>query len=350
MTRGATRLTAVAFALASLSFGPTGCGDHLPDAYGPNQEILVLADSADIGTIDRPLRDIFEHVVFTPQEEQVYGIQYGSIVDFDLHKRRTNLLITGVLGSGTPMDTLIAGLLNDRVKEAVEAGEAGVVWKRDVWAEDQLLLIVTGRDSAHLISNLRTYSDRLYSELEEARNERTGELIYRYGERKDVQQQLADAYGWTIRVPFGYKVLEAYPDSGFVSLVKEEPARWFFVYWEDGIAPEELTPDWCIQKRDEITERFFGGDRVTQSEVKIQEADFAGKLAVQLSGIWENQERWSGGPFKSYAFVDLQTERFFHVDVGIFAPNKRKEPYLRQVDLMAQSFTIMPDGRETATR
>jgi len=317
-----------------------GCGDRLPDAYGPNQEVMVLADSLSAPWLSKPLKDFFERTVLTPQEEQIYRVNFGNVEDFDHHKRRTNLLVAALLDQPNPTSELVGNLLGPSVKEAVRAGEAGLTWKRNVWAKNQLLMIVTGRDSAHLVSNLRTQADQLYTALEDSRNERTGDLIYSYGEREEVSQELADKYGWTIRVPFGYKVLDEKPDSNFVLLVKEEPARWFFVYWEDNVNPADLTPDWCISKRNEVTSQFFGGDQV--GDVDVQEAEFSGKLAVQLSGLWKNDKNWSGGPFKSYAFVDMDTDRFYHVDMGVYAPNKRKESYLRQVDLMAQSFTIQP--------
>ncbi len=151
-------------------------------------------------------------------------------------------------------------------------------------------------------------------------------------------QQLVDEFGWQVRVPFGYRILEANPDSGFVALVKEQPVRWFFVYWEDGVQAGTLTEDWVIAKRDEITRRFFDQDRIAPGEVEVFQSDFSGKLAVVLRGLWENQETWTGGPFKSYAFVDLELDRFFFIDVGVFSPNKQKETYLRQLDLMANTF------------
>jgi hypothetical protein len=160
-----------------------------------------------------------------------------------------------------------------------------------------------------------------------------------------VESQLREDYGWSVQVPFGYRILEAYPDSGFVVLVKQDPNRWLWVYWEDGVPPDRLTGDWCIAKRDEITRRFFDGDRVSPGDTQVSEAVYAGKLAVTLTGLWENERTWSGGPFKAYAFVDVDLNRFYFVDVGVFAPNKHKEPYLRQVDLMARTFSYGPGPR-----
>ena len=72
----------------------------------------------------------------------------------------------------------------------------------------------------------------------------------------------------------------------------------------------------------------------------MHQTEFGGKLAYVLQGLWENEAAWKGGPFKSYAFVDIDLNRFFFIDMGLYAPNKKKGSVLRQVDLVAKSFTI----------
>ncbi len=328
---------AVAWALLG-----TGCGDHLPDSMGPNQEIVVLADSSNWAALEEPLRDTFEKVLYTPQEEKIFRIQHGDVEHFETykHRRRKNLLIAAPLDAAHPTGRFLRSLLSPEVQDAVRAGASSVSWKKEVWAKEQILLIVTGKDLNAVVENLRMEADRLYRAVEEARNKRVRQLIYHYGERKELTARLERDFGWSVRVSFGYQIMEAYPDSGFVLLVKEEPSRWLFVYWEDNIPPDRVTGEWCIQKRDEITRRFYDGDRVVADNVDIHQTEFSGKLAVSLQGIWENEKAWTGGPFKSYAFVDVDLNRFFFVDVGVFSPNRKKEPYLRQVDLMAHTFTL----------
>ena len=323
-----------------LVFAASGCGNSLPDSLGPTQEILVLADAAEWASMEGLVRETFEKVIHTPQEERTYSLHFGSMEHFEHFSRRKNILIIAPLDATHETARFLRSIVSPEAAEAVRAGTPLAWWKEDVWANEQLLMVVTGRDLATVEEKLRLEADRLYRAVETARNKRIGRLVYRYGERKDVTTQLATAYGWSIRVPFGYRIMESQPDSGFVLLVKEQPNRWFFVYWEDGIPPDRLTDEWCIQKRDEITERFFGGDRIAPGEVEVSQCEFAGKLAVSVRGLWENTELWSGGPFRSYAFVDVDLDRFFFVDVGIFSPNKNKEPYLRQVDLMAQTFML----------
>ena len=320
----------------------SGCEDQLPESVGPNQEILVLADPADWEFLEAPLKDVFEKPIHTPQEERIYRIQRGDVEQFEeyRHHRRKNLLVAAPVDAPHATAGFLRGLLDPEVLNSARAGEYSFSAKEDVWAQEQVFMVLTGRDRDALVDNLRMEADRIYRIVDEARDRRIRKLIYRYGERKNVTAELAETYGWSVRVPFGYRILEAYPDSGFVALAKEEPSRWLFVYWEDGVPPDRLTADWCIQKRDDITRRLFDGDRIAQGEVETSQTEFAGKLAVVLQGLWENEKKWTGGPFKSYAFVDVYRNRFYFVDVGVFSPNREKEPYLRQVDLMAQTFSF----------
>ena len=71
-----------------------GC-QRLPESVGPNQEILVLVDPTDWEVLETPLREAFEKVLLTPQEEKVFRLQRGELDDFEVqkHKLRKNLLV-----------------------------------------------------------------------------------------------------------------------------------------------------------------------------------------------------------------------------------------------------------------
>ncbi len=323
-----------------LCFG--GCGDYLPESLGPARKLIVLADSTDWQTLEDPLREIFETVIYTPQAERVYEIEQGDVNFFQAHKhaQRKNLLVIAPLNADHPTAQFVKDILSPEVQQAILEGRAAVSWKKDVWAKDQIFYVVSGKNLATTLENLYMESDRLYRTLENAVDHSVRENVYSFGERENITRELADTYGWSVRVPFGYRILEAYPDSGFVVLARDNPNRWLSVYWESDVHPDQLTEDWCIQKRDDIMGRWFGGDRIAPGEVAVRQAEFAGKLATVLQGLWENEATWKGGPFKSYAFVDVDINRFFLIDIGVYAPNKKKAPVLRQVDLVAKSFAI----------
>jgi hypothetical protein len=330
-------LTVFFFALAF-----SGCTDQLPESIGPARKLIVLADAEDWKTLESPLRDIFETVIYTPQEEKLFEVERGDVRLFYEHKHaiRKSLMIIAPINANHPTAQFMKELLSPEVQQSVKDGQTSVFWKNDIWAQDQILMIVSGADLPTLNDNLLTHADRLKSTLEHAVDENVVEYIYSFGEREALTQELIDNFGFGVRVPFGYHILESYPDSGFVALAKESPNRWLFVYTEKNVHPDLLTDDWCIQKRNEITKRFFGGDHI--GDVTVRHEEFVGKLAVVLQGLWENEEAWKGGPFKSYAFVDSDQNRFFYIDMGLYAPNKQKASYLHQIDLIAKTFTSHP--------
>ena len=343
MAESIRKLRAVVLSVTSLCLTLfSGCGDELPDSLGPAQHILVLADSSDWVELEETVRDVFEKVLYTPQEELVFSVEHGLVQDFERYKyhRRKNILILSPVDAVHPAGEFLRRVLSPDVQDAIRGDQAAASWKENIWAKDQVLLTVSGHDIDGVRDNLRLEADRLLRAVEKNRDRQIAELIYKYGERSDLTKELAKRFGWSVRVSFGYNMLDTHSDSGFVILTKNDPTRWLFVYWEDGIPPDRLTQDWCIQKRDEVTRRFFEGDRIVQPELAVAETEFSGKLAVGLQGVWENPDKWAGGPFRSYAFVDVDRDRFYLIDVGVYAPNKKKEPYLRQVDLMARTFSF----------
>ena len=333
------------YILFSILGATLGC-HTLPQSVGKNQEIIVLADTKDWETLEDSVREIFEKILLTPQEEKVFSIKWSDLETFyqDNHQRRKIILVIAPTDATHPSAEFLKSLLSAEVQTAIETtGTSSVSWKEDVWAKEQLLMVVTGKTLDDVRENLWLESDRLVKAAEESRDKRLASFLYRIHPRHDVIEYLAQTCGWTVQVPFGYRILEAYPDSGFVALAKDNPNRWLFIYWEDDIHPDQLTAEWCIQKRNEITQTFFKGDQIVRDELDIFQTEFTGKLAVTLQGLWENKEEWKGGPFKSYAFVDIDQNRFFFIDLGMYAPNKNKEPYMRRVDIIARTFSSVPN-------
>jgi hypothetical protein len=170
--------------------------------------------------------------------------------------------------------------------------------------------------------------------------------LYEQGEQRDLEQRFFDRYGWTLRVPEEYGVEQELPEAHFVWMRKRTPDRWIFVWWGD-IGPEEgVNAEWLRAKRDEIGARFYKGDRIAGEGMETSETVIDGKPGIKISGLWENPESVAGGPFRCYAIVDRTAGTVFVVDGAVYAPGIEKEPYLRQVDLIVQTFSTRGVGEE----
>ena len=124
-------------------------------------------------------------------------------------------------------------------------------------------------------------------------------------------------------------------------LERLDPQRWISVYYEPSEDPYELSKAWMLERRAEISDPYYDGDYVTDKiDLTVREVDFCGFPAIQLTGVWQNdsKSRPAGGPFRSYGFYDSNAQRLYLVDIAVFAPGKKKLPYLRQLDVMARTF------------
>ena len=132
-------------------------------------------------------------------------------------------------------------------------GAAPFVIRRDVWADDQVVVLVTGEDRNALRANIMTEADRIYSAIDGKRDERVAENLFRFGEREALASELAGRFGWRMRIPFGFNLIDTHADSGFVvfSRTHARVTQWLFVYHEEGVPPDRLTEAWCIRKRNE---------------------------------------------------------------------------------------------------
>jgi len=330
--------------LLSVALLVSGCGGRLPEGSGSLHEIAVIADPMEWSKVQGLLREGLERTVRTPREEKVFHLEWRSPEDFDFFKSWRNVLLVAQLDGEPQMAGLARSLLSEEVVRRIEGGEAYVFVKTDVWARDQVFVLIVAKGRGALMEKILDSRDELFVTLEEHLNRRVLEWVYERGEQQALEQRLLDRYGWTLRVPAGYVVEKELPEAHFVWMRKRTPDRWIFVWWGPIEPGETVDAQWLRAKRDEIGTRFYEGDRVANEHMEVSETVINGKPAVKLSGLWENPEKAVGGPFRCYAVVDRRTDTVFVVDGAVYAPGIQKEPYLRQVDLIVQTFSTREVG------
>ncbi len=317
--------------------------DGLPPGSGRIDLVTVVADSLDYRTFQKPFLEAMEREILTPRKERLYHISFVHAGDFN-RLRRKNIVIAAPLDGDREAGGLVRSLVTPVHRRAIRDGATPVVIRRDVWADDQVVVLVTGEDRNALAANIMTEADRIYGAIDGKRDERVAESLFRFGERETLALELTDRFGWRVRIPFGFNFIDTDADSGFVVLTRTHArvTQWLFVYREDGVSPDRLTEAWCIRKRNEIAARFFENDVVDQTGLKVSQRVLGDRLAVYLEGVWQNTVAWKGGPFRSYVLVDEKTDRLYFLDFGVYGPNRKKETYLRQLDVVARTFETGP--------
>jgi len=316
------------------------CG-RLPEGIGSNHEIMVLVDQEQWERFSPVLREVFERKVFTAQEERVFAVRQGQIEEFDFYKKWKNLILLATFDRMGPAAELMEKSLSADARERVARGEAHLFARQNLWAQDQEVFFLVAETEQILAEKLRQDKDRIFGLMETALDKKIVHFLYERGEEVELEKRLFHDYGWTLRIPRGYRVVRELSEEQFVWLRRQQPQRWIFIHWEES-EDVSFAPESCIQWRDRVGRDYYDGDKIVEKYALSEELEYAGRRALRISGIWENKNLLVGGPFRTYCFYDEEDRRRYLVDAAVYAAGTEKEPYLRQVDLIVQTFSTAP--------
>ncbi len=324
------------------------CGYFKKPASGPEDEIIVVADSAEYAQLKPALDSAFAKIIYTPQPERLFNLKRVSESRLDQYKNRKNIVIAAPLNSGSNTSKFINGSIDAGLKSKIESDSVFEVTKTDLWAKDQLVMLLTAPDIEKLSQKIIKNGDDLLYAFQKISDKRLFESLYssRY-ERKNLEGELLKKYGWIIYVQADYQIAMQKPEDNFVWLrrgANTEMERWIFVHWIDNASPAYLNADSIRAIRNRLTEKYYrtsddsayvliASDYYTTSEV-----NFTGRYALLTQGLWELNVKGMGGPFLDYAFYDENTHRFYMLDASIFAPRYYKRNLIQQMDVTLQSF------------
>ena len=356
-----------------------GCGRRARPAVGDPQQIVVFADDVTWERYGETLSGIFEQKVRIPREEYVFTLRREGLDSWEFFRQYKHVILCASLEEQTPTAEKISALLSPQARERVIQQERGLhIARKDMFRDGQLVLILTADTRAHLETYLEENRQMLFDLFSEHYSEHLLNLIFRREEQIALEDTLFDSWEFLVRVPYDYRLDASRAGASFIRMIKYLPQRYFFAYW---IPVEELPDrglDWALglealgrmmeegeepdpdqiralgqramNLRDEITREFYDRDEVDRERTAATLVPFNGRWAIRLYGVWVNRERIVGGPLVAYCFLDPQTGRLWWLDGAIFAPEMRKkEIYLRQMDVILNTFRSGPDAQAYLT-
>ncbi|MBN1301550.1 MAG: DUF4837 family protein [Melioribacteraceae bacterium] len=319
------------------------------NAIGNEDEIIVVADSSEYLMLEPVLYETFSKVIYTPQPENLFNLIRKPYEELPAVKRKKNVIIVAPLNSGGYTSDYIKSILDSSVTDLVRNNKEFVFNKYDLWANDQLVMILTAPTIEDLEKKIVSNKDNLLHYFRKISDKRLFNSLYnaRY-ERKDIEAKLLNNYGWIIYVQADFQLATDAPEDNFVWLrraVNTDMERWIFVHWIDNVTPEWLNKDSITAIRDGLTEKYYkttdNKNHVVIAQDQLTtftEVNFLDKYAIMANGFWRFTDKSGGGPFISYTFYDEKTNRIYMLDGSIYAPKYYKKKLIQQVDVTLQSF------------
>lgn len=324
------------------------CEGENKNAWGADDEIIVFADSVDFYELEASLLTVFNKVIYTPQAEALFNLVRKDVSQFEKYRKFKNILFIAPLDTLHEVSRIVGNMLTDDVRSLVMSDSVSVINKHDVWAKNQLVMILTSANLEKLKSNiLNSHQDLIYY-FQKASDKRLFKSLYnnKY-ERKDVEAKLLKDYGWMIYVQADFSVALEKKEDNFVWLRRgagTEIERWIFVHWVENASPSLFHKDSINAIRNRLTEKYYrtsddsGFVRIANDYYSIQETNFLNRYALMTQGLWVMSDATMGGPFVNYTFYDNDTKRLYMLDGSVYAPKFFKKKILQQLDVTLQSF------------
>jgi len=321
---------------------PVGC-QRKKEAVGREVVVTVVADPEVYKQVAPALSAALERIIRTPWPEQHFELVQLPPEQLSKIAVRPSIIMIGLLDKNDKTSKQVRAMLPEGMDEQVRAGKSFVFRREDPWAKNQILLVLAGTNADSLIGQIGANEDYLFNVLRRNLLKRTKNQMFSELEQKDIAEDLLEKYGWQVRVQHDYHLWKEYAHDNFVMLRRTAPERWFFVKWIESTDPSIITREWVLKQRYNIGQKYYEKDTIPDTMMTTREVDFNGRWALELQGLWENNEKLAGGPYKSYTFYDEEMQRIYMLDMAVFAPGRSKEELIRQLEVMARTFQTKSD-------
>jgi len=337
----------LSFYLLTIIIFLAGCNAK-KTATGNEDDIYVFADSTEYYNLEGSLLTVFNKIIYTPQPENLFNLIRKDISTLEKYKEKKNIIIIAPLNSQSDVAKYINGILSNDVKKLVYSDSISVINKYNLWANDQLVMIITSPTIEQLNKNILKESENLLYYFQKISNDRLYKSLYnsRY-EQKNIEARFLRDYGWMIYVQTDFLLAIDKPQDKFVWLRRApgtDMERWIFVHWIDNASPALLNRDSIYAIRNRLTEKFYRtSDDSSYVEISddyrtTKEVNFLNRYALMTQGLWRMKDGSMGGPFINYTFYDEPTKRIYMLDGSVYAPKYYKKKLIQQLDVLLRSF------------
>jgi hypothetical protein len=309
-------------------------GCKAPQAFGDRNSIIALAESALWEEVGPDVMETLEQRVFTTRPERKFEVTYLSVGDTLWEDMRIWQQVV-VLGSRE----------NGAVRRILDASSTpapdppAIVQAEEVWARNQLAtaLLLPPEGQADAVRGLLS---ELYGLLERRYDEWVLERMYTTGVNDSLAEALAD-YGFSLQLPNVY--LFSVEDSLFrfgnpYRQGDTDLLRSILLTWRSGT--DEVTPESLRAWRQTIGETQYDLPQDMLEEGMGSGAiEVSGLPGLELRGVWQDRAEFpAAGPFITRTIACPQQDRTYYIDAWLFAPGTDKYPYLRQLEILLDSF------------
>lgn len=316
-----------------------GCASPQKPAAGNDDVIIVIAEENNWNVTQDYLNETFAKPIYTPQKEQLYTLKWVEPGEFETYRMYKNVILISQFEVSSTLTPLLKTTVSDSALTRIRNTPGTYYSRRNAYADGQELMIIVGKSDGDVQSRIRLNETEMLAIMESQTAKRLTSFIYRIGE----QTKLADAYfkqyGWYMRLMHDYLELKNDPDQQVVWLGRDYPYRWIVVY----SIPAPDTFDLPVagkQMLENVYGKLIPEVKLSMTYFTMQESWLNNHSALEFRGLWEHKTEIQGGPFIAYSFYAPEQDKLFLLTGIVWAPDREKLPYIRQIEMMLKTFSF----------
>lgn len=319
------------FAILFLLQACTNPQPRSPRSVGGTSEILVVTQNTEQwdGAAGEAIRSFFGREQYgLPQAEPHYKVANILIANLsDMFKKHRNLLIVEI---------------DPKLKEAM------VENRSDLWAKPQKVIKINAPSAEAWVEAFEAQKEGFAALFNRAERERLMDL-YRPSADIKIITEIENTLDITLLVPEGFFV--AKNEGNFMWLRKEvaDYSQGLILYVRPYRDTIDLSPSRLIKVRDSLLQKYIPGpvgnsfmstDKEFMLPKSVATNQFVTDYAMETRGVWNVVGDFMAGPFLSYTIVDERYNRLVTLEGYVYAPNKPKRDYLRQLEAILYTLEL----------
>ncbi|MFV0522386.1 MAG: DUF4837 family protein [Mangrovibacterium sp.] len=221
-----------------------------------------------------------------------------------------------------------------------------VVYRYDVWAQPQSVVEIYAKDKTDFLQLFKEKGNKIAAFMLQGERNRLMGNYAKYPKR-EVIADIKKKFGIDIILPVGYVKASDKDNFYWARFDTPEITQSVMVYSFPYTSDSTFTSDYLVNKRDSLLHAYVEGPSDSSymvSEHRVPTAcqilKYKGNYAAEVRGLWRLEGDWMGGPYVLLAVLSPDHKRVVVLDGWVYAPQKDKRNYVRQLEAMIYSLNF----------
>jgi len=333
-------------------FSNEGTSLNKPLAISKTNDLVVVAKKELLtGPTNDTLSYYFESPFpITPNPEPVFNMRYFTYDQIDAEplrrQLRTYLILIDLSDTSCGEYKMFRNDIGEQKFSEMTKTGVNLVYGRDKWARDQMIIYLTGKNVEDLNKNIATNFPRISEKIYSHDEVQLQAATFYSGENADLQNKVAADLGINMKIPKEF--LQAlFNKEAKLLWLRRDSKKSIINFMVNRLGPVEIKDPkaFAVSKINSLgkyVSASTSGSALVANDKDLPVLEFRKSIndneSVEFRGIWEMTEDFMGGPYVAYLIKNKSNNDYIFFFGFTYGPGEDKKEHLQQ--LMAIAKTI----------